>query len=129
MIAYALKTAWRSLGNRKGFTMINLAGLVLGLATFMLIGFYVHDELSYDLYNKKADRIFRVNTDLKYGETITSRAIAPPVAALEIIKTFPEVERSVRIIRDGERFKKKDQFVTEDHGAFADADLFAVFTL
>ena len=73
-----IKTAFRSLLKNKGFTFINVLGLALGLATCLLIVFYVFDELSYDRYNTKADRIYRVNMDLKYGGNTSSFAIAPP---------------------------------------------------
>jgi len=63
-----LKTAFRSLLKNKGFTFINVLGLALGLATCLLIVFYVFDELSYDRYNTKYDRIYRVNTDLKNAD-------------------------------------------------------------
>jgi putative ABC transport system permease protein len=129
MFFQEFKTARRSLSSNKGFTAINIAGLTLGFIVFILIGLYVQSEFSYDRYNSKANRIFRLNTDLKYGETFTSRAIAPPVAASEILKSFPEVENTVRLFADAERFKKGNQFIAEDKGAFADSTLFNVFTL
>lgn len=46
---------------------MNVFGLAMGLSVFLLIVFYVYDELTYDRYNTNADRIVRVNSDLKYG--------------------------------------------------------------
>jgi putative ABC transport system permease protein len=65
MIKNYIKTAIRTLLKNKGFTAINVLGLALGLATCLLIVFYVVDELSYDRYNANSDRIYRVNEDLK----------------------------------------------------------------
>src|SRR5882757_2198761 len=92
-----LKTALRSLLKNKGFTFINVLGLALGLATCLLIVFYVIDELSYDHFNTKYERIYRVNTDLKAGSNETSFAITAPPVADAMAKEFPEVERSMRI--------------------------------
>ena len=60
MIRNYIKTAFRGLMKNKGFTFINVFGLALGLAPCLLIVFYVFDEISYDRYNVKADRIFRL---------------------------------------------------------------------
>src|SRR5476651_417636 len=97
MIKNYIKTAVRSLLKNKGFTTINVLGLALGLATCLLIVFYVFDELSYDSFNIKANRIYRVNTDIKYGGNSSSYAISPPPLAASL-SNFPEVEKAVRLI-------------------------------
>jgi hypothetical protein len=82
MLKNYIKTAYRSLMKNKGFTLINVLGLALGLATCMLIVFYVYDEIGYDTYNVKADRIYRVNNDIKFAGNTNSYAVVPaPVAA------------------------------------------------
>jgi len=53
-------TSVRSLMRSKGFSLINIVGLAVGLATFSLISFYVYHELSFDRYHKNSDRIFRI---------------------------------------------------------------------
>src|ERR1700740_311689 len=109
MIRNYLKTAVRSLRKNIGFTAINVLGLALGLATCLLIVFYVVDELSYDRFNTKADRIYRVNTDIKFGGNTSSYAIAPPPLAASL-SNFPEVEKAVRLITCiGTRFKKGNE--------------------
>src|SRR5580658_9657318 len=67
MLRNYLKTAFRSLWKNKGFSAINILGLAIGLATCLLILIYVSDELSYDRYNVNADRIYRVDNDIKFG--------------------------------------------------------------
>ena len=62
-----LKTAFRNLWRSKGFSGINIFGLAVGLATCLLILIFVMDELSYDRYNDKADRIYRVDGEIKIG--------------------------------------------------------------
>src|SRR6201996_7843396 len=108
MLKNYIKTAFRSLMRNKGFTFINVFGLALGLATCLLIVFYVVDELSYDRYNTKADRIYRLNADIKYGGNTSSYAIPPPPMAASLAN-FPEVEKVVRLIASvGTRIKKGD---------------------
>ena len=125
-----LKTAFRSLLKNKGFTAINILGLALGLTTCLLIVFYVVDELSYDRYNTKYDRIYRVNTDLKYGGVITSFAIAAPPVGDAMVKEFPEVEKSIRIgLAVNLRFKKGNEVIEEDKAIYCDPAIFDIFTL
>jgi putative ABC transport system permease protein len=124
-----LKTAFRSLLKNKGFTAINVLGLALGLATCLLIVFYVIDELSYDRFNTKSDLIYRVNTDIKYGGNTSSYAISPPPLAAAL-KNFPEVEKAVRLIAStGTVFKKGNENIIENQVAYADPGIFDVFTL
>ncbi|WP_224746695.1 ABC transporter permease [Mucilaginibacter rigui] len=130
MIKNFIKTALRSLLKNKGFTAINILGLALGLATCLLIVFYVIDELSYDRYNTKADRIYRVNMDMKYGGNMASYAITPPPLAATLSGNFPEVEKTARLIHDqGVRIKKGNEYIQEEKVVYADSELFGVFTL
>jgi putative ABC transport system permease protein len=123
------KTALRSLLRNKGFAFLNIFGLALGLCIFLLIVFYVVDELSYDRFNAKSDRIFRVNTDIKSGATASSRAITAPIIATALMNNFPEVEKAVRLLPDEELIKKGDELVLENKIAYGDPNIFDVFTL
>ncbi|MES2110994.1 MAG: ABC transporter permease [Bacteroidota bacterium] len=130
MIKNYLKIAWRSLEKNKGFTSINVCGLALGLATCLLIVFYVFDELSYDRYNTKADRVFRVNEEIKFGGVQNPYAITPPAAAAALKADFPEIEQVVRFRnRGGNKVKKGAQSIQEDRMVYADNAIFDVFTL
>jgi putative ABC transport system permease protein len=125
-----IKTAFRNLLKNKGFTFINVLGLTLGLVVCLLIVFYVFDELSFDRYNTNANRIYRVNMDLKYGGNTSSFAVTQPPLAAAIISTFPEVETTTRLIKsEGTRIKKGNENVIEDKVIYADPSVFDVFTL
>jgi putative ABC transport system permease protein len=78
VFANYLKTAFRNLLKNKGFTALNVLGLTLGVATCLLIVFYVLDEVSYDRYNEKADRIYRINNMVKFGGTLTPPRLHRP---------------------------------------------------
>jgi len=125
-----LLLAIRQLQRHRGFTLLNILGLTLGLTTFFLIILYVVDELNYDRYNMNVQRIYRINTDLKIGDHISYMAdAAPPVAGI-LRDNYPEVQSVVRIFPQyGSRFKKGNDLIEEKHIAVADADLFKIFTL
>jgi putative ABC transport system permease protein len=130
MIRNYIKTAFRSLMKNKGFTIINVLGLALGLATCLLIVFYVFDELSYDRYNEKADRIYRVNDDIKFGGNTNSYAVSPAPMAAAMKADFPEIEQVVRFReKGGSQVKKGNQNIQEDMMIYADPSVFNVFTL
>jgi len=130
MIRNYIKTAFRSLLKNKGFTFINVLGLALGLATCLLIVFYVVDELSYDRFNTKYERIYRVNTDLKAGINETSFAITAPPVADALANEFPEVERSMRIGQGVNiRFKKGNEVIDEKKAFYCSGSIFGIFTL
>ena len=125
-----IKTAVRSLYKNKGFTAINVLGLALGLATCLLIVFYVVDELSYDRYNTKHDRIVRVNEDLQLGANNQQYAVAMAPLAKTLIAEYPYVEDAVRLKNaGGTHVRLGNVNVIENRMAFADPSLFNVFTL
>lgn len=130
MIKNYIKTAFRSLIKNKGFTAINVFGLALGLAACLLIVFYVFDELSYDRYNINADRIYRVNEDLKLGDNKVQYAVCMPPLAQTLKNDFPQVENTVRLKNAGGMHVKKGQeSILENNVLFADPSIFDVFTL
>ncbi len=130
MIRNYFITAFRTLKKNKGFTAINVLGLSVGLATCLLIAFYVQDELSFDRYNQKADRIYRVNEDLKFGGNIGLNAVSPSPFSQLLKSDFPEVEETVRMQGGHSIYvKKRNQNVKEDKVVYADPSIFSVFTL
>jgi putative ABC transport system permease protein len=124
------KIAFRNLWNNKGFSAINIIGLAIGLATCLLMLFYVNDELSYDQFNKKASRIYRVDGDIKFGGNHFVLAVAPDPMGAVLKKDFPQVEQYVRFRGYGGLLVKKGaQNISEDKVIYVDSTLFDVFTL
>jgi putative ABC transport system permease protein len=130
MIRNYIKTAFRSLLKNKGFTFINILGLAMGLATCLLIIFFVVDESSYDRCNIKYNRIYRINTNLKFNGTISYFAGSPMPVADALVREFPEVEKAFRITPAVNiRFKKGDEIVKEDGATFyCETGIFDIFT-
>ncbi|MGC4035117.1 MAG: ABC transporter permease [Chitinophagaceae bacterium] len=136
MLKNYFKTAFRSLKKSKGFTTLNIIGLSVGLATFLLIVLYVADELSYDKFNLKADRIYRVTENAKLNGNEASYA-GSEKPLMEAMKDYTGIEKMVRIIPKETLFKTPQKFnikkgninIEEKRVAFAESGLFDVFTL
>jgi putative ABC transport system permease protein len=130
MIKNYLKVALRNLWKNKGFSAINIFGLASGLSICLLILFYVTNELGYDQYNVKSDRIYRVDGDLLFGGNHFDLAQAPDPMGAELKANFPQVEQYVRF-RDhgGIMVKKGNQNIEEDKVILADSTVFSVFSL
>lgn len=129
MIKNYFKIAWRNLLGNKLYSAINIGGLAMGLAACLLIVFYVVDELSYDRYNTNADRIYRVNEDLKLGDNKVQYAVTMPPLAQTLKREFPGVENAVRIRKASISIKKGDEYLVENDAVFTDPSVFDVFTL
>src|SRR3954467_4032315 len=124
-----LKTGWRNLLKSKGFSIINISGLAAGLACFILIALYVVDELSYDRYNRNADRIYRVNSDIKFGGGDLRLAVCSDPMGQTLKSDYPQVEEFTRIFSNGSKLIKKGKdYIDEEHLAHADSTFFRVFT-
>jgi putative ABC transport system permease protein len=125
-----LKTLFRTLSRNKVLSAINLFGLALGMSTCLFIVLYVNDELSYDEHHENLDRIYRVNLIFDSEGGVDKVSITSSPLADHMRKTFPEVEKVVRVIRHddetvirvGEGIHKENVLVK------ADSDLFEVFT-
>ncbi|MEP7145040.1 MAG: ABC transporter permease, partial [Ferruginibacter sp.] len=131
MIKNYLKIAWRNLLKNKTFSIINIAGLAIGLSSFLLIALYVADELSYDRYNEKAGRIYRVNSDIRFGGTELKLAVCSDPMGATLKKDYPQVEQFVRFYNSSgsKLIKKGNDFIDEHRVVNADSSLFDVFTL
>lgn len=129
MIRYYFRYALRNVIRNQGFAFLNIIGFGLGLAAFLLIMLFVYDELSYDRFNENHHRIFRVDTDLKYGGAESAFAIAASPVAAAMTTSFPEVEYAARMSPAMNiRFRKGDEIIREDRVMYADQSLFAIFS-
>ena len=130
MLKNYLKVALRNLWKSKGFTAINVIGLAVGLGVSLLIVLYVMDETSYDRYNAKADRIYRIEAEIFFNNTLFNAAITPKPMALMMKKDYPQVEDMCRMGFSGDILVKKgNTWIQDHHLAFADSTLFRVFTI
>lgn len=132
MLENYLKIAWRNLRKHKFYTFLNIFGLSLGLASCLLITLYVVDELSFDRSFDHAERIYRVNADIRFGGADMSLAVAPDPLAFTLKKDYPQIEQVVRLRETGSQLVRRAEVrenLKEDHVAYADSTFFKVFSL
>src|SRR5690606_5606566 len=122
-----LKIAWRNLKKQPFFTFLNTFGLAIGMAGGLLLGLYIHEELGNNDMFVDADRIHRINTDLKFGgkQERLSEVSAPMAGA--IMADIPEVELTTRFRNIGGvmiRSQDSQNNVREASVAYADSTMF-----
>ena len=130
MIKNYFKTAWRNIWKNKTFSAINIFGLSVGVAAFLLIINYLRFEYSYDDAHVQKDRIFRVPMMVteKDGKEQTF-AFTYPAVAPALKKDFPEIQEVARFRRQGGIVKHGDESIVESGTLFyADAALFNIFS-
>ena len=130
MLRNYLLIAFRNLRKYKAFSFINITGVAVGLACFLLIALYVKDELSYDRYNTNTDRIYRVTRTFLSSEGTPSLRLAqaaPPFGPL-LKQDFPEAEEVVRTIESGGLFGYGESRFNEEKIYLAEENLFRVFS-
>jgi putative ABC transport system permease protein len=130
MLRNYLKIALRNLFKHKIFSAINIAGVSVGLACFLLLALYVKDELSYDRHHAHADRIYRLSRTFLSKDGTTSLKlghVAPPFGP-HIKEDFPEVEQVVRLLETGALVKYGEQVFNEEKLFAAEQNIFKVFS-
>ena len=127
MLRNYFKIAFRSLRRHKGFTILNIVGLAVGMAAFFLIFQYVRFEYSYDDFITKRDRVYRLATDIKSASGIQSNWTSSMPMAINLKREYPEIEDVVRLSGQSTLLKRGDVFFQEKRTIFADSGLFNVF--
>ncbi len=129
MLRNYFKIALRNLTRNKVFSFINIAGLAIGLAGFVLISTYIKNELSYDNFHPNAERIFRpVEIQRPPGIDRQDVAVTMGPLAPALLADFPEIENATRIMPIGTtfcRFGEKGFY--EESVAVADEAFFDIF--
>ena len=128
-----LKQTIRDLKLNKGYFMINLLGLIIGIIAFTLIVFWIKAEISYDTFNTNSDNIYRVDY-LLYEEDILEQHSAAGSKAIgkEMKKYFPEVLNYARFYRTESLvkygFEDGDEAVKERDILYAQSSFFDLFS-
>jgi putative ABC transport system permease protein len=123
-------TAWRNLWKNKVFSAINIFGLSIGIAAFLLIANYLRFEYSYDDFHVNNSRLFRVPMKIaeKDGKEQTF-AFTYPAVAPALKKDFPEIEETVRFRKQWGVIKRGDIKLVENQGTFfVDPSVFKMFS-
>lgn len=137
MLRHYIQIAWRNLQKRTLYSFINVAGLAIGMACCVLILLYLRNELSYDQYHAKSNRIYRLTHNYRNennGTKITPTpedfqvwGCAPAGPALQA--DFPGIEMVVRFMSPVSLLLQKDEKrIQQDNLLFIDSTAFDVFS-
>jgi putative ABC transport system permease protein len=123
-----LKTALRNLRKNKLYSAINILGLTVGLAACLLIGVYIHHELSYDKFNINAGRIVRATMEFGKAGTVNSVATTGTKVGPQLQRTFPSIEAFARTFISHNVVKAGDKMFDEPRILYADDPFFKMFS-
>lgn len=127
MLFNYLKISLRIITRQKLFSLINIIGLSIGLASFLLISLYLHHELEYDRSFTNADRIYRLAANLHLESGPSVRAVTSPPMAGIIHEEFPEVEKIVRMGRSSRPLSYNEKTFLDIKLFTADSTFFDLF--
>ena len=123
------KIALRNIYHQKIYSIINIAGLSIGIACSILIMLWVQNELSYDKFHKKAGQIHQVYLTINIDKkTETTEKTSAPLA-IDLKNEFPEIVNSTRLCYLGEKLLRFNEKVfVEYNGACVDPSFLQIFT-
>ncbi|HUB60787.1 MAG TPA: ABC transporter permease [Puia sp.] len=101
MLKSYFKIAWRNILRNRTNSIINIAGLAIGIASVILIILYVQDERSYDRFMGNADRIYQVNIDMSMGNQASIGSNTPPPIGPALKREFAQIEAYTRFYSNG----------------------------
>src|SRR5690606_10955806 len=127
---------FRNLLRQRVYSVINILGLAIGIASCVLISLYVVDELSYDTFHTNGDRLYKVTLERKYPTYSINYAVIPYSFGDVIQADFPEVQSVVKM---GGPFGNntvtyrnnagEEKYFEENFIMAADSNFFRVFNL
>jgi putative ABC transport system permease protein len=129
MIDNFFKIAFRNIRKHKVFSFINITGLAVGLAMFVLIALYIRFELSFDRFHENIDRICRVEQILDHSGLKEAIAGCPAPLSGPLAADYPEFEAVSRVIDGGNTIIKLDGDQKLRESVFyADSAFFQIFS-
>jgi putative ABC transport system permease protein len=128
MIKNYIKIAWRNLLKHKSFSLVNIFGLAIGIAACLIIFIYVRHELTFDQYNKNADRIARITATVHAPESDIAMAPTPALLSTTLQKEYPEVAAAVRLERSKQIVRVNNDYFKEEDFYWTDQTVFTVFS-
>lgn len=129
MFRNLIKTAIRHITKHSGYSILNILGLTLGITSAMFLIIYVADEVSYDRYHEKADRIYRVSSKITEPDDAFTWIVAQVPFGPQVVQDYPEIQSFVRFINMPRAlYKYEDKEFNEENFYFVDSTLFDIFT-
>ena len=130
MLKNYLKIALRNIIKHKGISFINIVGLAIGISCSVLILLFVTNELSYDKFHKKADRIYRLAVRASIGDTKIHQTYSSSQTFRMLLEDFPEIETGVKFLNLGSTPVMPDEKTFYESKFFAvDSTFYDVFSV
>ncbi|NIO21182.1 MAG: ABC transporter permease, partial [Candidatus Aenigmarchaeota archaeon] len=124
-----LKIALRILSRDKAYSFINIFGLAIGLACSLFVFLFVWDELSYDRFHEKADRIYRIAQHIHIEDRVDSALPTPPILAYTLLQDFAQIESTARVHKVGRSIVEYGENRFEEPNIYGvDSSFFEVFS-
>src|SRR5882757_479001 len=123
-----LKVAFRNLWKNKGFSFINIIGLAVGMASAIVILLWIQNEVSYDGFHEKRDRIYEAWNRAAFSGEMHSWNTTPKVLGAAMQRDFPEVEHVCRVDWGGRLLFSVGDKRLMIRGNVVDSDFLQVFT-
>ena len=129
MVEHYFKLTFRHIRKHLLISILNIVGLAIGIASFVLIMLYVNHELNYDKYNEHYDDIYRVAVDAKIGNTVIRQTWTPAPMPAAMYDEYPEIKAITRIADRSQKIIIGDLVYNEDLAAAVDSTFTEIFTL
>ncbi len=131
MIRNYITTAIRNLLKHKGYSLVNVIGLALGLAGCILMLLYIRYETSYDDYNLKKDRMYRLEVNNLWNGRVIKRPTTPSAWGPVLLADYPSIEKLTRLrpLLEQQPVQLENRSLRGKASFFADSTIFDVFTL
>jgi len=128
MLFTLLKVAYRNFFRQKSYSIINLSGLAVGIASSILIALFVLHEFSYDSFHENADLIYRTKVKGQMMGSEMDMVVTSPPMGPAMLEDYPEVKNFVRLRQYGDWLVRyEDKKFHEEDFLFADSTFFEVF--
>jgi putative ABC transport system permease protein len=129
MFKNLILTALRHIRKHPGYSLMNILGLTIGISSALFLIIYVTDELSYDRYHDKADRIYRVSSKITEPDDQFTWIVAQIPFGPQVVRDYAEVQSFVRFINMPRAlYKYENQEFNEENFYFVDSTLFDIFS-
>lgn len=127
MLFSNFKLVLREFLKSKTGSILIITGMTLGLASFILIYQFIVNELGFDRFHNKTDRMYRVICDVQFGNsTIHAPASTPPMAKV-LIDEYPEIETATRVVEKNLIVGSEKKYFNEPKIAVVDSNFFQFF--
>ncbi|HUU04544.1 MAG TPA: ABC transporter permease [Patescibacteria group bacterium] len=128
MLKNYFKIAWRNIILQKGYSLINIFGLAVGMACSFLILLWVQHETSFDRFHANADRIYRVIMEESHENGVENHPWMPFPLGRALVERFPEIIAVTRTATDDFMVRYQDKIHSELGFLFVDPSFFSIFS-